>query len=213
MRVEGLGQARQIDLQQLAGVDLVGLPVAVAIADRPLAHRLGVVDIVDDLQGEQVELDLLAQPLVGLGLVGRIVDLVGIVADVFVDREVVLLLEQLHRGLESLILPHAGTGRKPSGRSRYCRRESGRRGSWPSFLNSSTSRLQEVVFARIEILDEIVAPLDGDLIVDGGTSHMPTLEQIDDDLGGLLILGLGNRSLSPDDHRHQGQDRDQHQRT
>ena len=49
MRVEGLGQARQIDLHQLAGVDLVGLAVAVAIADRPLAHRFGFVDVVDHL--------------------------------------------------------------------------------------------------------------------------------------------------------------------
>ena len=69
MRVEGLRQARQVDLQELAGVDLVGLAVAIAIADRPLAHRFGVVDVVDHLQGEQVELDLLAQPLVGLGRV------------------------------------------------------------------------------------------------------------------------------------------------
>ena len=81
------------------------------------------------------------------------------------------------------------------------------------FLELLDVGLQEIVLARVEVLDEIVAPFDGDLIIDGGTSHMPTLEQIDDDLGGLLILGLGNRSLSPDDHRHQGQDRDQHQWT
>ena len=42
---------------------------------------------------------------------------------------------------------------------------------------------------------------------------MIPLEQLDHDPGGLLILGLGHRGLSPDDHRHQGQDRDQHQRT
>ncbi len=77
VRVEGLGQARQIDFHQLAGVDLVGLAVAVAIADRPLSNRFGVIDVVDDLGEEQVELDLLAEPLVGLGLIDGIVDLLG----------------------------------------------------------------------------------------------------------------------------------------
>ena len=71
VRVERLGQARQVDLHQLAGVDLVSLAVAVAIADRPLAHRFGFIDVVDDLGEEQVELDLLAQPLVGFRLVDR----------------------------------------------------------------------------------------------------------------------------------------------
>ena len=67
VRIEGLGQARQIDFHQLAGVDLVGLAIAVAVADRPLAHRFGVINVVNDLGKEQVELDLLAQPLVGFG--------------------------------------------------------------------------------------------------------------------------------------------------
>ena len=102
--VEGLGQARQIDFQQLAGIDLVGLAVAVAIADRPLAHRFGFVDVVDHFGEEQVELDLLAQPLVGFGLVDGEVELFGVVGQVLVDREVALLLEQLHRGLVPLVL-------------------------------------------------------------------------------------------------------------
>ena len=40
-----------------------------------------------------------------------------------------------------------------------------------------------------------------------GRCHMPTLEQIDHDLGGLLVLGLGSRGLGPHYHRHQSQDR------
>ena len=59
VRVERLGQARQIDFHQLAGVDLVGLAVAVAIADRPLAHRFGFIDVVDDLEKSRSNLTFL----------------------------------------------------------------------------------------------------------------------------------------------------------
>ena len=82
-----------------------------------------------------------------------------------------------------------------------------------SFLNSSTSGFEEVIFGRIQIFDEVVAPLDRDCVVDLGTSHVMLLEQLDDDPGSFLIFRLGDRSLSPDHHRHQSQDRDQDQWT
>ena len=66
--VEGLGQAGEIDFEQFAGVELMGLPVAVAIADRPFLDRFGIVEVFDHLGEEQIELDLFPQTLVGLGL-------------------------------------------------------------------------------------------------------------------------------------------------
>ena len=46
-----------------------------------------------------------------------------------------------------------------------------------------------------------------------GTGHVIPLDQIDHLPRGLLILGLRHGGLGSDDHGHQGQDRDQHQRT
>ena len=68
-------------------------PVAIAVANRPLADGLGFVQVVDNLEGEQVQLDLLAQAGVGLGLVDRVIHLVGIVGDRLVGGEIELLLE------------------------------------------------------------------------------------------------------------------------
>ena len=102
--IEGLGEVGQIGLEQLAGIDLVDLPVAVAIANRPLLDRLVVADVFDDFRVEQVEFHFLPQPGVGFGFVGREIDLVGIVRQVFVDGEVLFLLEQLHLGLEPLVV-------------------------------------------------------------------------------------------------------------
>ena len=80
------------------------LAVAVAIANRPLLDRLFIAHVFDDFRVEQVELDFLAQPRVGFGLVGGEIELIGVVRQVFVDGEVVFLLEQLHLGLEPLIV-------------------------------------------------------------------------------------------------------------
>ena len=81
----------QVELQQLAGIDLVPQPVAILVADLPFADRVGLVEILDDLADQDVELDLLAEAFVGFGLVGGEVDLVGIVVDRLVLREVELL--------------------------------------------------------------------------------------------------------------------------
>ena len=73
--------------------------------------------------------------------------------------------------------------------------------------------LQEVELLGVEVLEEVVAPLDGDLVVDHRPSHVPPLEQIDHGLRGFLVLGGGNGRLGSHDHRHEGQDGDQGQRT
>ena len=72
-----------------------------------------------------------------------IVDLVGIVADELVDREVVLLLEQLHLGLEPLV---AAAARKRS-KTLWAKSMLPSR-IWSSrvlasFLNSSTSAFRK----------------------------------------------------------------------
>ena len=120
----------------------------------------------------------------------------GIVAEILVDREVLLLLEQLHRGFVPFVLPLQEAIENLLGEIDISVANLVVE-SFALFLEFLDVRLQEVVFARVEILDEIVAPFDGDLIVDGGTSHMPTLEQIDNDLGGLLVLGLGTGAWAP----------------
>ncbi len=203
----------EIDLQQFAGIDLVNLAIAVLITNRQLANSFGFVELLDDLGNEQVELDLLAHIARSLRPCRRDNRACRLIGQILIDGEVVFLLEQLHLGLESLILADQESLEHLLRRSRYSPRESGRRGSWLLFLEFLDIRLQKVVLARVEILEEIVAPLDGDFIVDHRTSHMTALEQIDHDPRGLLILGLRRGSLSPDDHRHQGQDRNQHQRT
>ena len=104
VRIDSSRQAGEIDLKQVAGIDLVIHPIAVAIPDRTLANRFGFVELFDDLGNEQVELDLLAAPLVGFGLVDRVVELLGIVRERFIDGKVRFDLEQFHLGLESLIL-------------------------------------------------------------------------------------------------------------
>ena len=73
VRVERPGQAAQVDLEQVAHVELVDDAVAVPVADRELLDRLLALDLVDDLELEQVELDLLPPALVGLLGVGRVV--------------------------------------------------------------------------------------------------------------------------------------------
>ena len=133
VRIECLGQAGQIDLQQFAGIDLVHLPVTVLVANLPLADSLGFVELLDDLRVEQIELDLFAQSLVRFGLVDGKLDLVGVIGQILVDGEIVLLLEQLQLDLEPLVLPRSGTARTPSWRSRYRHHESGRRD--PSLLS------------------------------------------------------------------------------
>ncbi len=115
---------------------------------------------------------------------------------VLVDREVGLLLEQLQDGLVPLVGPLQEPLEDLRAKSMLP--------SWiwssrfvASFLNSSTSAFQEVELLRVEILEEIVAPLDGDLVVDHRPSHVPPLEQIDHGLGRLLVLVGGDGRLAP----------------
>ncbi len=46
-----------------------------------------------------------------------------------------------------------------------------------------------------------------------GTSHVISFNQLDHFPCNFLIIGLRARGLGSDDHGHQRQDRDQHQRT
>ena len=80
------------------------LPVTVFIANLPLLDRLVVADVFNDFRVEQVELHFFPQPGVRFGFVGGEIDLIGIIRQVFVDGEVLFLLEQLHLGLEPLVV-------------------------------------------------------------------------------------------------------------
>jgi len=79
-------------------------PVAVFVPDRELANRFALFGLVGP-ELQQVELDLLPPPLVGFFLVNRVVDLVRVVGQVLIGREVELLLEQFLRRLVPLVVP------------------------------------------------------------------------------------------------------------
>ena len=70
MRVEGPGQAAEIDLEEVGHVELVDQPVPVAVADRQPLDRLVFLLGLVELELEHVELDPLPPPLLRLG-VGR----------------------------------------------------------------------------------------------------------------------------------------------
>ena len=53
----------------------------------------------------------------------------------------------------------------------------------------------------------------GDLVVDHRLGHVAALQQVDDGPRGLLVLVGRDGRLGPDNHRHEGQDRDQRQGT
>ena len=209
--VERPGQAREVDLQELAGVELVEHPVAVAIADRQLAGRFGLFGLVGP-ELEQVELDPLPPSLVGFLLVSRIVDLVRVVGDELIGREVELLLEQLEHGLVPFVVPLQEPLEDPAGEVDV-----------PfadlvvevlGFLHELLDvGLQEVVLLGVEILEEILAPLVGDLVVDHRAGHVTAFQQVDHGPRGLLVLVGGDGCLGSHYHRHEGQDRDQRQRT
>ena len=73
--------------------------------------------------------------------------------------------------------------------------------------------LQEVVLLGVEVLEEVLAPLDGDLVVDHGAGHVTPFQQVDHGPSGLLILSWSGRAPSSHNHGHEGQDRDQRQGT
>ena len=212
MGIEGLGEIGQVELEQLAGIDLVNLSITILVANLPLAHGLFVTDILDDFRVEEVKFHLLPQPLVGFGLVDGVIDLVGVVRQILVEGEVWLLLEQLQLGVEPLVVPGDISSKNLFGELKVSLFDLVVKGSGflLEFLNVG---FQKVILGGIEVLDEVVAPLDRDCVVDLGTSHVKLLEQPDDNTGGFLILWLGARGLSPDHYRHQSQNRDQDQWT
>ena len=72
---------------------------------------------------------------------------------------------------------------------------------------------QEVVLLGVEILQEILAPLIGDLVVDDRAGHVTAFQQVDHGARGLLVLVGGDGCLGSHYHCHEGQDRDQRQGT
>ena len=50
------------------------------------------------------------------------------------------------------------------------------------------SRFQKVELLGVEVLEKIVAPFHGDLVVDHRPRHVPLLEQINHGLGRFLVL-------------------------
>ena len=211
MRVEGPGQAGQINFQELAGIELVEHPVAILVPHRELADRLGLFGLVGP-ELKQVELDLLPPPLVGFLLVDRVIDLVRVVVEVFIDREIELLLEQLLHGLVPLVVPLQKPLEDPTGEVDvpFADLVVEVLGFLLELLDVG---LEEIELLGVEILEEIVAPLHRDLVVDHRSSHVPPLEQINHGLRRLLVFVGRDRRLGTHNDRHEGQDGDQGQGT
>ena len=211
MRVEGPGQARQVNLQQFTRIKLVEHPVAVFVPDRELANRFALLGLVGP-ELQQVELDLLPPPLVGFFLVDRVVDLVRVVGQVLIGREVELLLEQFLHRLVPLVAPLKEPLENPPREVdvAFADLVVELRGF---LLELRDVRLEEVELLGVEVLEEIVAPFHGDLVVDHRSRHVLPLEQINHGLGRFLILVGRGRRLGAHNDRHEGQDGNQRQRT
>ena len=209
VRVEGPGQAGEVNFEELVGIELVEHPVAIPIAHRDLTKRLGLVGLVGP-KLKQVKLDALPPPLVGFLLINRVIDLLRVIRQIFINVEIELLLEQLLNGLVPLIVAHEKPLEDPAGEVDVALADLvvKVRGFLLELLDVG---FQEIVLLGVEILEEVVAPLDGDLVVDHGPSHVPPFDEIDHGLGRFLVLIGRNRCLSSHNHRHEGQDGDQRQ--
>jgi len=213
VRVEGPRQAAEVDLQQLAHVELVDESVAVLVADQDLLDGLLALGLVDDLELEEVELDLLPPALLGLLGVGRVVVEVGVVEDRLVGGEVGFLLHELVDRGEALVGPLEEAVEDLAREVEVPLSDPViERGGLGGELRDVP--LLEVVLLGVEILQEGLAPLLGDLVVDLGLGHVSTLQELDHHPRRELIDGGRVWSLRPD-HRRQrrAQDRRQYERT
>lgn len=192
-------------------IELVEDPVAIAITDRQLLDRLLLGRVVEP-ELEHLVFELLPPPLVGLGLVAGVVDLVGIVGQVLNGREVELLAQQAHDGLVPLVMALEEPIEDDPGEVDVPLVDLVVKGFrlLPELFDVG---LQEVVFLGVQVFDEVVAPLDRDLVVNDGPSHVPSLKEVDDRTRGLLIVIGRDRGLSAYDRRHEEQNRYQGKRT
>ncbi len=136
----------------------------------------------------------------------------GIVVQVFVGREVELLLEQLLDRLVPLVVPLQEPLENPPREVDVALADLVVE-VLGFFLELLDVRLQKVKLLGVKVLEEIVAPFDGDLVVDHRPRHVPLLEQINHGLGGFLVLVGRDRRLGAHNDRHEGQDGNQRQRT
>ena len=211
MRVEGFGEGGQVELQEVAHVELADGAAAIAIADLQLLDGLSAFELIDHLELEQVELDPLPPTVLGLGVVGGIVVEVGVVENRVVVGEVGLLVEFFHHKRLPGVVPLQIAFEDQPGEvevplANLVVQGRGLGGELRDVV------LLEVILLRVQVFQKILTPLLARLVVDPGLRHVDALKDLHDGTGRLLVGGFRDGSLRPDHDGRQAEEPNQRQR-